>query len=391
MSEKSTSGAAAMLRSSLTSHVERGTIGSALAIISRSRDRQVVAVGDGPHTIAQDTIVRIASLTKPIVATAVLALAERSLCTLDDPIESHIPELSDRRVLRRLDAELDDTEPARRPITVRHLLTCTMGFGFPMVKGPLPVMREATALQVAPGPPRPATPHSPDEWIRRFATLPLMAHPGEQWMYDTSFAVLGVWLSRITGRSLDDVLREYVLDPLSMNDTGFSVPMVKVARLTPCDMADASGHVHGTFDDVPDSQWARPPAFPDATGGLVSTANDFLVFADMLRAKGIHDGRRLLQTSSIEAMTTNVVTEAMRNPATAAFLEPRGWGLGVSVALEAHDDWARPGRYGWEGGLGTSWFNDPAQNASALLVTQRFPPAFEVFADFWKGAGGVAA
>lgn len=106
-----------------------------------------------------------------------------------------IPELANRRVLRRIDAEVDDTELARRAVTVRHLLTCTMGFGFPVTKVSTPVWREATTLRVAPGPPKPATPHTPDGWIRRFATRPLMAHPGEAWMYDTSFAVLGVWLS----------------------------------------------------------------------------------------------------------------------------------------------------------------------------------------------------
>jgi CubicO group peptidase (beta-lactamase class C family) len=314
-----------------------------------------------------------------------MALVERGLLGLDDPIDRLIPELRARRVLRRVDAPLDDTEPARRDITARHLLTCTMGFGFPMTKGPHPVMKEAAALQIGLGPPKPATPHSPDEWIQRFASLPLMAHPGDAWMYDTSFAVLGVLISRAARTTLGVVLREYIFEPLGMADTDFHVPPQKLSRLVHCYQAGANGQTAALYDDRNDSQWAQPPAFPDAAGGLVSTANDYLKFAHMLLSGGVDGERRILSEGSIAAMTTTYIRESQRGPASAMFLDARGWGFGVSVALPPDDDWSRAGRYGWEGGLGTSWFNDPNAGVAAILLSQRFPPAFELFTDFWKG------
>ncbi len=372
------------IRDVLARHVAANSVRGALSVVL---ERGALHVASAGELIDSRSVVRITSLTKPIVAAAALSLVERGRFGLDDPVERYLPELADRRVLRRFDAPLDDTEPARRSITLRHLLTCTMGFGFPMTPGPHPIMKEQDALGVGLGPPKPAKTHEPDEWLRRFATLPLMAHPGEAWMYDTSFSVLGVLMSRREGASLAAVLRETILGPLGMEDTGFHVPVEKLARFAPCYQASQDGSASAVFDDNNgDSQWAQPPAFPDPAGGLVSTADDFLKFAQMLLAMGEYSGtRRLLTERSIEVMTSNHITTSQRGPASAMFLENRGWGMGVSVALPPDDDWSRPGRYGWEGGLGTSWFNDPRTSVCAILVSQRFPPAFELFTDFWKG------
>jgi CubicO group peptidase (beta-lactamase class C family) len=328
-------------------------------------------------------------MTKPIAAAATMALIERGRLALDDPIERFIPELADRRVLRRVDGPLADTEPARGSITVRHLLTCTMGFGFPMTRGPHPVMIEESRLQLGLGPPKPATPHAPDEWIRRFASLPLMAHPGDAWMYDTSFAVLGVLISRVADTTLGAVLHETILDPLGMTDTEFHVPKEKLARLVPCDQAGPEGAALTLFDGTSDSQWSQPPAFPNACGGLVSTAADYLRFAQMLLANGFHGTRRVLAENSVALMTSNYITADQRGPASSIFLDTRGWGLGVSVALPPDNEWSRAGRYGWDSGLGTSWFNDPAAGVAAILMSQRFPPAYELFTDFWKDVSEI--
>jgi CubicO group peptidase (beta-lactamase class C family) len=375
-------------RALIARHASSKAVSGFLSLVSKSGTRHTVAAsatGEEGQAIAPDSLVRIASLTKPIAAAATMALVERGLLNIDDPIERFIPELGARRVLRQVDAPLDETDPARRSITVRHLLTCTMGFGFPMTKGPHLVMKEAATLQLGLGPPKPATPHAPDEWIRRLASLPLMAHPGDVWMYDTSFAVLGVLISRAAGTTLSAVLREHILDPLGMADTDFHVPENKLTRLVPCHQAGANGAISTLFDDPTDSQWAKPPAFPDAAGGLVSTADDYLRFAQMRLAMGVAGGRRILAEMSVKVMTSNHISESQRGPASAMFLEARGWGFGVSVALPPDDDWSRVGRYGWEGGLGTSWFNDPNACVAAILVSQRFPPAFELFTDFWRG------
>jgi CubicO group peptidase (beta-lactamase class C family) len=373
-------------RALLNGHVSRNAVSGLLSIVSKDGVSDVIAAtAPGGEQIATNSIVRISSLTKPIVAAATMALAERGRLDLDDPIERFIPELAARRVLLRVDGPLDETEPARHAITIRHLLTCTMGFGFPMTKGPHPVLAEAARLQLGFGPPKPATPHEPNEWIRRFASLPLMAHPGETWLYDASFGVLGVLISRAFGNTLHAALVEYVLGPLDMEDTDFWVPSHKTGRFIPCYEANNNGEVSTVFDHASDGQWTQPPNFPNAAGGLVSTADDYLKFAQMLLANGVYRECRILDPRSIEMMTTNYVSEHQRGPGSAIFLEARGWGFGMSVARPPDDDWSRAGRYGWDGGLGTSWFNDPNAGVVALLVTQRFPPPFGLFTDFWKG------
>lgn len=376
-------------RDLLARHVASKAVSELVALVSKRGTCNVVTLsaaseGSG-RTIGPESLVRISSMTKPIAAAATLALIERGRFGIDDPIERFIPELAARRVLRRVNAPLLETEPARRLITVRHLLTCTMGFGFPMTAGPHPVMQEEARLQLGLGPPKPATPHDPDEWIRRFASLPLMAHPGDAWMYDTSFAVLGVLISRVAGTTLGAALHEIILGPLGMHDTGFHVPKERLARFVPCYQAGPDGAGLTLFDDTSDSQWAQPPAFPNAAAGLVSTAEDYLKFAQMLLAKGLHGTRRILAEDSVDVMTVNHITAEQRGPASEMFLDKRGWGMGVSVALAPDAEWSRVGRYGWEGGFGTSWFNDPSAGVIAMLVSQRFPPAFELFADFWKG------
>jgi len=371
-------------RSQLLPHVERGTVPAVLAVRSgRSGHEVFTASAPAGNRLELDSLVRIGSLTKPIVATATLVLAERGVFALDDAVDRYLPELADRRVLRRLDGPLDDVEPARHEITVRHLLTCTMGFGFPMTRGPHPILDAAAALGVAPGPPKPRTHLSPEHWLGRFASLPLMAEPGTAWMYDTSYSVLGVLLGRVCAAPLEDVLRELVFDPLRMIDSGFFVPTARRHRLVPCALAGDERQ----FDGAIDSQWTTPPPFPDAAGGLISTADDFLRFGHMLLAGGVLDGRRVLGESSVALMTSNHIQDGHRGPASGPFLEQRGWGLGVAVAVSHGDPWSRPGRYGWDGGFGTSWFNDAHAGDVALLVTQRFPPAFEVFAAFWEASG----
>lgn len=377
------------LRDLVARHVANNNVFELVSVVSKRGTREVVTVSSASEgdekSIGPKSLVRISSMTKPIVAAATMLLIEHGRFGIDDPVETFIPELANRRVLRSVNAPLDDTEPARRPITVRHLMTCTMGFGFPMTAGPHPVMQEAARLQLGLGPPKPAKPHAPDEWIRRFASLPLMAHPGDAWMYDASFSVLGVLISRAAGKALGVVLYENILGPLGMEDTGFHVPKEKVERLAPCYQPGPAGGSFGLYDGAGDSQWLQPPPFPDAAGGLVSTADNYIEFAQMLLGKGRYRDRRILAEESVDVMTSNQIVAEQRGPASAAFLETRGWGMGMSVALAPEDEWSKSGRYGWEGGLGTSWFNDPNAGVSAILMSQRFPPAFELYVDFWKG------
>jgi CubicO group peptidase (beta-lactamase class C family) len=338
----------------------------------------------------RDTIFRIASMTKPITAAAAMILVEESRLRLDERVDRLLPELADRKVLRRLDAPLDDTVPARRPITVRDLLTFRMGFGSVMAApGTYPIQIAMRDLQIGgDGPPNPSTTPATDEWIRRLGTLPLMQQPGEQWLYNTGSDVLGVLIARAAGQPLETFLRERIFDPLGMKDTAFSVPAEKLDRLPGCYRRNPSGAALDVYDDAANSHWSRPPAFESGGGGLVSTADDYLAFCRMMLDKGRCGRERILSRPSVELMTTDQLTPQQKVGAGMFFGDHSGWGFGVAVTIRRSNLWG-VGRFGWDGGLGTSGYSDPTEDLVGILLTQRMmdsPEPPRAFVDFWTSA-----
>jgi CubicO group peptidase (beta-lactamase class C family) len=372
----------------LAGHVERGAVPGVLTLVSRHGAVHVDAIGGmttaGDPPIRRDTIFRIASMTKPIVAVATMILVEECKLRLDDSVEPLLPELANRKVLKQLDASIDDCVPANRPISVRDLLTLRLGFGFVMAPpGASPIQRAASELRVMPGPPKPASEDTPDEWMRRFGTLPLMHQPGEKWMYPTGFTVLGVLLERATGHPLERFLRERLFEPLGMKDTSFSVSAGKLDRLAACYQVNIDTGALELYDGTGDSLWRHPPAFSDAEGGMVSTIDDYLAFGQMLLNKGRHGNERILSRASVESMTTPQITPEQKS-GSELFLEgSRSWGLGVSIFSHRDDVASAPGRFGWDGGLGTSWYADPREDMVGILMTQvlGFPSRIDL--DFW--------
>src|SRR5688572_14770701 len=173
----------------MAGHVDRGVVPGVVTLLSRRGEVQVDAIGTkefgGSEPMRRDTIFRIASVTKPIVATAAMILVEECTLRLDEPVDRWLPELADRRVLRAIESPLDDTVPASRPITLRDLLTFRLGIGAVMVFPPrYPIQQAMVEAGVASGPTLPA--HAPDELMRRFGGLPLVHQPGEKWLYNTT-------------------------------------------------------------------------------------------------------------------------------------------------------------------------------------------------------------
>ncbi len=276
----------------MQSHVDRGAIPGLVALVARDDDAHVEvlgtrALGDA-EALQRDAIFRIASLSKPIAASAAMILVDEGTLGLDDPVQNLLPELADRRVLRRLDAELDDTVAAARPITLLDLLTFRMGFGSIMAPPrTFPIQRAEEELRLMTlGPPWPPTPHTPDEWMRHFGSLPLMAQPGEQWLYNTGAQVLGVLLERAAGKLLETFLGERLFGPLGMRDTAFSVAPSQLGRFTTAYTPAPDSSSLTVLDAVTDSYWRKPPMFPDAAGWLVSTIEDYWAFVRMLLERG---------------------------------------------------------------------------------------------------------
>jgi CubicO group peptidase (beta-lactamase class C family) len=344
--------------------VEQGQAPGVVAAVARGQTVHVatsgvMAVGGAP--MRRDTLFRISSTTKPMTAAAVLSLVDDGLLEMNTPVDELLPELADRRVLRSPDGPLEQTVPAERSITVRDLLTFTWGFGMQgamfMAPQPWPIVAAATARQLSTfGPPQPAAMPDADTWMARLGELPLLAQPGERWLYQSGSQVLGVLAARAAGASFEDVMRERLLGPLGMKDTGFHAG--DTDRL-----ATAYENQQGQLvvTDPPDGQWARPPLFADGSGGLVSSVDDVIKFGRML----IRGGSPVLRPGTAAEMTRDQLTTAQHANVWPgfSFLEDRGWGYGLSVL----DD----GRYTWEGGLGTAWSNLPSQDLTVVVLTQR--------------------
>lgn len=323
-----------------------------------SRDRA------GAEPLEVGEIFRISSMTKPITAVGALLLVADGVLTLDDPIESRLPELADRRVLRTPGAELDDTVPAERAATVRDLLTSTLGWGMDFSDfSATPLTRRWSELGLGDGPPAPGDQLPADEWLARASTLPLQYQPGQRWLYNTSSVVLGILVARAAGRPLSDFLTERIFTPLGMGDTGFWVPPEKQYRFGPCYGAEESVY------DLPDGQWSTPPVIEGGDGGLVSTVADYARFAKLLQGRGSVDGQRILPAELVHAMTTNrLSTDQLR----VSRPDPgSGWGFGLGVVLTAAEQGPSAGSYGWAGGLGSTWSNDPATCRTGVLLTNQ--------------------
>jgi CubicO group peptidase (beta-lactamase class C family) len=221
-----------------------------------------------------------------------------------------------------------------------------------------------------------------------------MYQPGQEWLYNTSAQVLGVLLARAGGKDLDSVLRERVLEPLAMSDTGFTVPAQKRSRLTTAYQPDAQTDELSLLDDPAHSWWTTAPSFPDASGWLVSTVDDYWSFASMLLAGGVGHGNRILSPQAVSLMSTDHLTAAQRD-ASALFLdEHTGWGLGLQVPVAGSSHRPFPHGLGWNGGTGTTWRSDPLGGATAILFTQRSatsPTPSTLIQDFWSGVNDATA
>ncbi|MDN5914398.1 MAG: beta-lactamase family protein [Pseudonocardia sp.] len=352
--------ARADVESVLARHLDEGTVPGLVAAVAHGDDVTAWVLGTtGPDGVPmrRDTIVRISSMTKPIVAAAAMALVEGRILDLDEPVQRLLPELADRRVLRHPGADLDDTVAAHRAITVEDLLSFRLGIGvLPVFPAQHPIQHAYAAARLGgDGPPGSHAVPGPDEWMRRLGELPLITQPGSSWHYHTGADVLGVLIARATGTALDEVLDERVLRPLGMTDTAFRVPPGKRDRFCPELVASGDGGFD-VFDPV-DGAWSAPPDFPSGGGGLVSTVDDLLTFARMLR----DGGGPVLSARSVAEMTTDRLSAAQRDDA-GIFLDGAGWGLGMAVEAD--------GRYGWDGGLGTGWRSDPERDVTSVLLTQ---------------------
>jgi CubicO group peptidase (beta-lactamase class C family) len=374
----------ATLTELLTEHA--ADLPGAVALVAHGDQVEAAAVGsaDAPGTVpmARDSLFRIASLTKPITAAAVLLLVDDGELALDDPVARWLPELASPVVVRTPAGPVDDVVPAIRPITVADLLTFRCGYG---LAADMTLPAVDLLLQVLGHPAASPRALAPDAWLAALAQVPLLHQPGAAWLYDTASDIQGVLIARVSGRPLPEFLAERLFEPLGMADTGFTVPTAALGRFT---SAYRRGEEGLRLIDSPEGRWSAPPPFPSGAGGLVSTADDLLAFARFLRDEGTAGGHRLLRPESVHRMTTDHLTPAQRQAAR-LFLHGQGWGFGGSVDVDPAEPWEVPGRYGWVGGAGTALHLVPSTGTITVLLTQvelTSPAPTPLMTDFWTYA-----
>jgi CubicO group peptidase (beta-lactamase class C family) len=364
-------------------HVESGRIPGYVAAVRirgwvdvRAGGRSGVEAASRP--MGEDTLFRIASVTKPIGGALTLSLVEEGALALDDPISRWLPEAASLRVLAAPDAPLDRTTEAKRPVTVRHLLTMTSGWGAVLEETPL--QRAMIERGVYPGPLTPQM--SPDEFVARVVDLPLAFQPGEGWLYDTGIDLLGVLLARATGKPLSELLAERITGPLGMASTSFGTQ--DVDRLATAYQPGPEGL---EVLDPPDGVFAGPPQFEELSSGLVSTASDILRFYSAM-ADG---GAPVLRHDSVALMSADALTDEQRRQALPIVGPGGSWGLATGVDVEAAEPWMAPGRWGWDGGTGTTAHVDPTRDTVGVLLTQRMMTGpLDGFGDFWTAVAEAA-
>ncbi len=349
-----------LLRDLLETVVAGGTVPGAAALVARGDEVEIGSAGE----VEPDSIVRLASITKPITAAGVMLLVDEGLVALDDQIARWVPELASPRVVRTPESPIDDVVPAERPITVEDVLTFRAGWGFPSDFS-LPAVVELFEKLPVFGPRE-----APDEWLATLAGVPMLRQPGDAWLYNTCSDIQGVLIARVSGRPLPVFLAEHVFEPLGMTDTAFHVPAEKLDRLP--------AYYGPDLAPIDERLWTEPPIFPSGAAGLVSTLADWHRFARMLLA----DGGGLLSPGSVRLMMTDHLTREQRD-ASRLFLEGAGWGFGGAVSAG--------GRYGWVGGTGTTAHVAPSTGTIGVLFTQvqmAGPAPTPLMREFWQYAFG---
>lgn len=358
-------------------YVDKGALAGAAALVWRDgaiQDLALVGRCDlaSGRPVERDTIFRIASMSKPITSAAALSMVDEGLIALDDPITRFAPELARLRVLRDPEGPLDRCDEAARPITFRDLLTQTSGLSYAdFHRGPI---GRAYADTLGPQIDNPLT---PDAWIERLATLPLIDQPGARFHYGHSTDLLGFLLARVDGAPLHAVLERRVFVPLGMRDTGVDVDAAKQHRRAGLCGFDRDGRL-SPLANAPGGQALadRPRDMTFASGGqgLWSTLDDYLAFARML----IGDGQALLRPATLRTMTSNQLTPEQRASARlfgqTLFAAGHGYGMGVAVVTDpAQADVLRcrggAGTIGWPGAYGGWWQADPTDRSILIFLT----------------------
>jgi methyl acetate hydrolase len=368
---------ATALSTFLKSATDRGDVpGVVVAVVDKNGVLYNEAFGQSSTVkntpMTKDTIFNMASMTKPITSTAIMILVDEGKLKLDDEVAKYLPKWKDPQVISKFheaDASFE-TRPAKRQITIRHLLTHTSGIGYGFSSPMLTKIMEKTK--------------------KSEMDSPLLFDPGESWAYGASTRVLGLVVEAVSGQKIDAYLQARILGPLGMNDTSYLVPTTKYSRVVAVNARNASG----TFEERPVP--ATIPATVQGDGGLYGTASDYGLFLRMLLNRGTLNGKRILSEQSAKLMLepatgTVVVKEQQSANLSLSRNFPVGagkdkWGLGFQLAADKLPNRRSPGSGTWAGIFNTHFFIDPSRELGVVVMMQTLPFYDEASMKVYAGA-----
>lgn len=353
----------------LAQHVEDGRIAGLVAAVAR-HGKVVYMQSMGWNNIEQqipmeiDSLFQIRSMSKPITAVAAMQLIEQGKLNLQDTVAKYIPSYASMPVFLNPDSpNFEQTRTANRDMTIEDLLLNTAGLShrFGSLYRQNEVRSRADTLQ---------------QLVEKVAAVPLIGDPGEQWVYSISITVLGRIIEIVSGQQFDDYLNEHIYEPLQMEDTSFFVPATKVQRLARAYRISSTGDEPTLLAEMKIPITQDPPLLEGAAG-IVSSVPDYLRFLQALLNGGELEGKRILNTETVAAMTQNHIPEALMpigtNPNNPMF--DRGWGYGLSVVVDESKSafGVNNGEFGWSGSLGTFSWADPETGTSVVIMLQVQP------------------
>lgn len=340
-----------------------------------------------PDAMTPDTVVWLASMTKAITGAAAMQLVERGKLRLEQNAADLVPELANPQVIEGMDGDKPKLRPARRPITVHHLITHTAGFGYDIWSPLLGKYMEATGT--------PGIISCANAALR----LPLLFDPGERWNYGINIDWLGKTVEAVTGKKLDRVLAEEIFEPLGMTDTGFKLGASQRSRLANIHQRGEDGSLTPTGIELP-----QDPEFHMGGGGLYGTAADYLRFTRMLMAGGVLDGRRVLKSDTVALMSKNGIgdlsPEELKTAAPPLSLDAgffpgvsAKWGLSFYMNTAPAPTGRSTNSLAWAGLANTYYWIDPARRITGVILMQILPffdtKAMKLFGDFETAVYGA--
>lgn len=358
----------------LQNYIDKQWIAGAVGIVARNG--KVVyhnSLGysnvDGKVAMKKDDIFHIMSMTKPIVSLAIMMLYEENKFTLDDPVSNYIPEFKNLQFLDSINKDSSFVAtPTRKPMTIRHLLSHTSGIGYGFVYPNARVIYTKAGIPDSPSDLKGKT-IKLSEKMKVLASLPLLHQPGERWTYGLSSDMLGYLVEVISGQSLADFVTQRILKPLQMNDSHFGLPKEKENRLATVYYDNGKGGIGAYGKNDASNLIEGGRVYFSGGSGMVSTALDYLKFAQMLLNGGELNGVRLVSRKTVELMTTNQIGGLFINAAGDKF------GLGFSVPTEqsSFKTLGAGSSFGWGGALTTNFWFDKKEGIAAVLMTQIAP------------------